>query len=126
MSKKSSNFAAGFEKRLMIIDFPNMTVQSLPNFKGGEKEFSVQMFDDGSCKIMHGILIPGASIGLHTHDTNSEIMFILAGKGTLIDDGEEKIIRAGQCAYCPTGHSHSLINSDDKEDLEFYACVPEK
>ncbi len=28
----------------MIIDFPNMNVESRPNFKGGEKELSVQMF----------------------------------------------------------------------------------
>ena len=110
----------------MIVDFPNMPVNLIPNFKGGEKEFSVQMFDDGSCKIMHGILIPGASIGLHTHETNSEILFVLAGKGTLIDDGEAKPLRAGQCAYCPKGHNHSLINTDEKIDLEFYATVPEQ
>ena len=109
----------------MIIDFPNMNVQSLPNFKGGEKEFSVQMFDDGTCKIMHGILIPGASIGLHTHDTSAEILFVIAGNGTLLDDGEQKPIRAGQCAYCPKGHNHSLINTNETTDLEFYATVPE-
>ncbi|MBP5290133.1 MAG: cupin domain-containing protein [Paludibacteraceae bacterium] len=110
----------------MIIDFPNMNVQSLPNFKGGEKEFSVQMFDDGRCKIMHGILVPGASIGRHTHETNAEILFVIAGCGTLIDDGETKPIRAGQCAYCPKGHSHSLINTEEATDLEFYATVPEQ
>lgn len=110
----------------MIVDFPNMPVKLIPNFKGGEKEFSVQMFDDGACKIMHGVLIPGASIGLHTHESNSEILFVLSGRGTLIDDGEEKHIRSGQCAYCPKGHNHSLINSSETEDLEFYACVPEQ
>lgn len=109
----------------MIIDFPNMPVELIPNFKGGEKEFSVQMFNDGSCKIMHGTLIPGASIGLHTHETDAEILFVIAGKGTLIDDGTPKPIQAGQCAYCPKGHNHSLVNSDDKQDLEFYACVPQ-
>jgi len=110
----------------MIIDFPNMPVQLIPNFKGGEKEFSVQMFDDGACKIMHGVLIPGASIGLHTHELDAEILFVLNGNGTLIDDGENKPIRAGQCAYCPKGHSHSLMNTDESEDLEFYACVPKQ
>jgi mannose-6-phosphate isomerase-like protein (cupin superfamily) len=103
-----------------------MNVESRPNFKGGEKELSVQMFDDGMCKIMHGILIPGASIGLHTHDTNSEILFVVAGNCTLIDDGETKQIRAGQCAYYPKGHNHSLINTDENADLEFYATVPEQ
>ncbi len=109
----------------MIIDFPNMIVESLPNFKGGEKEYSVQTYNDGECKIMHGILIPGASIGEHAHETNAEVIFVIAGSGTLIDDGEKKVLRAGQCAYCPKGHSHSLINSSETDDLEFYACVPE-
>jgi len=103
-----------------------MPVELKPNFKGGEKEFSVQMFDDGACKIMHGILIPGASIGLHTHDTDCEILFVVAGQGTHIDDGAEKPIRAGQCAYCPQGHSHSLVNTHETLDLEFYACVPKQ
>jgi len=84
------------------------------------------MFDDGACKIMHGILIPGASIGLHTHETNSEILFLIAGQGMLLDDGEEKTLRAGQCAYCPKGHNHSLINTSESVDLEFYAVVPEQ
>jgi quercetin dioxygenase-like cupin family protein len=109
----------------MIIDFPNMNVQALPNFKGGEKELSAQIFDDGKCKIMHAILIPGASIGLHTHEGSAEVIFILSGNGTLLDDGETKTIRAGQAAYCPEGHNHSLINTDETQDLEFYACVPQ-
>ena len=56
----------------MIIDFPNIPEQRLPNFKGGEKEYIARMFFDGQNRIMYGRLEPGASIGLHTH---------LAGQG---------------------------------------------
>lgn len=107
----------------MIIDFPNMPVEVLPSFKGGEKELSLQSFDDGKNKIMHGILMPGASIGLHKHEQDSEILFVLSGKGLLIDDGKELKIVHGQCAYCPVGHEHSLINSSEDTDLEYYAVV---
>ena len=41
----------------------------------------------------------------------------------LFDDGVE-YVEAGQCHFCPKGHSHSLIN-ENEEPLEFYACVPE-
>lgn len=140
MSKKNSNFAVDFggltrvrrrsnrtnTNEDMIIDFPNMPVEVIPQFKGGEKELSVQTFFDGVNKIMHGILIPGASIGLHTHEENSEILFVLAGKGTILEDGEEKVLRHGQCTYCPKGHSHSLINTSEDRDLEFYAVVPQQ
>lgn len=110
----------------MIIDFPNMPVELKPNFQGGEKEFTVQMFNDGQNKIMHGVLTPGSSIGLHTHTTSSEILFLISGHATLLDDGEEKTLLPGQCAYCPKGHNHSLINPSETEDVEFYACVPEQ
>jgi mannose-6-phosphate isomerase-like protein (cupin superfamily) len=33
-------------------------------------------------------------------------------------------VEAGQCHFCPKGHSHSLIN-EGPEDLVFYATVPE-
>lgn len=51
----------------MYIDFDGMQTKELPNFKGGEKTFRADMFDDGDTKIMRGRLESGASIGLHTH-----------------------------------------------------------
>ena len=56
----------------MIIDFNRMEATDIPNFKGGEKEFNVKMFWDGTNRIMKGKLIPGASIGEHTHEENCE------------------------------------------------------
>ncbi len=107
----------------MIFDFTKEKFVCKPNFKGGEKHYDVKMHDDGLNKIMNGKLVSGASIGLHTHEVDSEIIFILSGKGkVLFDDGEERV-EAGQCHYCPKGHSHSLIN-DGEEDLIFYAVVP--
>lgn len=110
----------------MIIDFPNLPMESYPSFKGGEKELSAQMFFDGTNRILHGILEPGASIGMHTHETNSEILFVSAGHGTIIEDGVASPIHVGQCTYCPKGHTHSLVNSSEDQDLEFYAVVPEQ
>lgn len=107
----------------MTIDFNTMEFADFPNFKGGEKSLNAQMFWDGTNRILHGILIPGASIGQHTHEENSEILFVIKGEGTIIDDGESKPIVAGQCTYCPKGHSHSLVNTSEA-DLEFYAVVP--
>lgn len=102
-----------------------MEVSVIPNFKGGEKEFRAQMFWDGTTRIMKGCLIPGASIGEHIHEGNSEILFVLSGEGTIIDDGAASPIVAGQCTYCPKGHRHSLVNTGC-EDLVFYAAVPKQ
>lgn len=109
----------------MIIDLKNMETTVLPNFKGGEKEYHAKMFFDGTNRIMHGTLEQGASIGLHTHETNSEAIYVLSGKGRVIFDDGEEMVAAGQCHYCPKGHKHSLIN-ESEEPLVFFAMVPEQ
>lgn len=106
----------------MIIKFEDMDFVANPNFKGGEKQLDAKMFFDGVNRIMSAKLVPGASIGLHTHDGGSEIIFVLTGAGKVLIDGGEERVRAGECHYCPKGHTHSLIN-DGKEDLTFYAVV---
>ena len=66
----------------MKIEFDKIGTSVLENFKGGEKELSADMFFDGTNRIFKGRLIPGASIGLHTHDDSCEVIFILSGTGT--------------------------------------------
>ena len=110
----------------MLVDFPNMPVEVVPSFKGGEKEISLQSFSDEHNKILHGILIPGASIGLHRHEGNSEVLFVLSGHGVVIEDGVEHVLRHGQCTYCEEGHEHSVVNTSEDEDLEFFAVIPQR
>ena len=107
----------------MNIDFSEMELSVLPSFKGGEKELCAKMFFDGTNRIMKGLLIPGASIGMHTHEDSSEIIFITSGRGSVILDGDSSPVYAGLCHYCPKGHTHSLVNDSDA-DLEFLAVVP--
>ena len=116
----------------MTIKFDEMEVSVMPNFKGGEKEFAANMFFDGTNRIFKGRLIPGASIGVHTHDDSCEVIFILEGNGTILErepDAEESTTRkvtAGDCLYCPKNHTHSLMNTSEESDLVFYAVVPKQ
>ena len=112
----------------MLIEFDKMETTVIPHMRGGEKEVSANMYTDALGKIMRGRLIPGATIGMHTHETSSEIIYILSGKGKILyDDGYEPL-EAGSCHYCPKGHAHSLMNDspEDGEDLCFFAVVPEQ
>lgn len=108
----------------MIIDFEKTEQKIFPNFNGGEKEFKSLMYNDSGIKIMKGTLVKGASIGMHTHKTNSEIIYVLSGKGKMHYDDTVEILSAGMSHYCPKGHSHSFLNEND-EDLVFFALVPE-
>ncbi|MBS5660760.1 MAG: cupin domain-containing protein [Clostridiales bacterium] len=107
----------------MIIDFKRIKSETIKQMRGGEKEVTASMFVDDNNRIMYGKLEPGASIGMHTHETNSEILYILQGRGKMIYDDTEEKLEAGICHYCPKGHSHSLIN-DRNDDLIFFAVVP--
>ena len=109
----------------MLIDINAIEEKAVPHMRGGEKEANLRTCDDGLCKIMRGRLVPGASIGLHTHETNSEIIYILSGTGKVLCDGAYEPLSAGSCHYCPKGHAHSLINDSDGE-LAFFAVVPEQ
>ena len=87
------------------------------------------MFFDGTNRAFRGTLIPGATIGMHTHEDGCEMIFILSGRGTILEQVPESTevtshpIAAGDCLYCPKGHAHSLQNTDAAEDLVFYAAV---
>lgn len=108
----------------MKISFDALEEQVHENFKGGEGVFKQRIHEGNYNKIMKGTLTPGSSIGLHTHDTNSEIIFIISGVGTMEYDDMLEVLEPGDCHYCPPSHRHSLKNNGT-EELVFYAVVPE-
>lgn len=107
----------------MKLDFNNIELKILKNFNGGEKELQANMYVDDTNKIFRGKLIPGASIGMHTHEFNEEVIYILQGNAKFLYDDTVEYVKAGECHYCPKGHSHSFIN-ETNEDIIFFAVVP--
>jgi len=109
----------------MLIDFDQIEESIIHNYRGGEKDTITKIFTDKYIKVMLGKLEPGASIGRHLHENNSEIVYILRGYGIeIIDDMQEKL-NTGMCHYCPKGSTHSLVNNGN-EDLVFFAVVSEQ
>ena len=108
-----------------MIDFSKIEETSLQNFYGGEGALIASMFTDDKNRILKGTLVPGATIGLHTHETSSEIIFILSGNGKAVLDGAEEKLKPCDCHYCKKGSQHALVNDGD-EDLVFYAVVPQQ
>ena len=108
----------------MTLNFEQMGEKSFPNFKGGEKSLKAAMYAAPEIKIMRARLEPGATIGLHTHDTSAEIIYILSGTATVVTPEGDEVVSAGQCHYCPKGGAHSLQNRSG-EEIAFFAVVPE-
>ena len=107
----------------MKINFNEIPTEVLPQFLGGEKELTRQLFCDELNKVMKARLIPGASIGMHCHTTSSEIILITQGGGHVLYEGQQIPLTAGDVHYCPKGHAHSLVN-DSADVLDFVAVVP--
>ena len=108
----------------MLIKLDCMNDEVFPNFLGGEKEITARIYQDDNVEILWAKLAPGASVGMHTHKTNSEVIYVLSGTGKMLMDDTVEILSAGDCHYCPQGHSHSFIN-ESEEDLVFLGVVPE-
>ena len=108
----------------MIIDFSEIKPVDIDGFKGGKGILTARNYVDEQCKIMKHSLAPGASTGLHCHEGNCEIIFVLSGEATIHYDGKVEKAVAGQMHYCPEGHSHYMENLTEKE-LVYFAVVPE-
>ena len=108
----------------MIINFKEIEAKHVDGFKGGKGDFVTKLADDGNVKIMLNTLPAGSSIGIHTHNGNCEVMYILKGEITFIYDGKEETAYAGDVHYCPCNHTHTAENRTN-EDAEFFAIVPE-
>lgn len=109
----------------MLIDFSKITELEAAGFKGGEGSLLRRPSGDERCTIMRGRLLPGSSIGMHTHTDSCEIIYILSGTASITMNGEPETVAAGQVHYCPKGGTHTMKNHGDSE-LCFLAVVPKQ
>jgi quercetin dioxygenase-like cupin family protein len=65
-------------------------------------------------KVTFGV---GSSIGVHKHENEEEIFYILSGKGRLNIDGIDYEVKPGDSVITKSGSSHSFRNIHDKEKL---------
>ena len=107
----------------MLLDFAKIPVEPVANMRDGKGTVLLQKTVQGPVKVMRGVLPPGATIGMHSHETNCEVIYILSGTGQVLCDGVQEPLGPGACHYCPKGHGHSLQNTGPLP-LEFFAVVP--
>ena len=69
------------------------------------------------------VLVPGASIGYHSHVGNEETIVVLSGRAKCTDDGEVYEMAPCDATICRENHFHSIENLSETEDLEVMAIV---
>jgi mannose-6-phosphate isomerase-like protein (cupin superfamily) len=82
--------------------------------------FEVTDFDSRLSVVAFDTLPPGAEIGLHHHRAEEELYIIVAGDGTVIVDGTDTPIRAGDVVLTKPGSSHAVRNTS-ASDLSLIA-----
>jgi len=104
-----------------------METEHKENLRGGQGIAELKhLFKEelpAKCRICAHITLPeGASIGYHTHDTETEIYYFLKGNGTVDDNGEKKPVSAGDAMHTGGGKGHAVYNTGTG-DLEFMAVI---
>lgn len=109
----------------MVKNFNDIEAVQNPRFKGGEGEVLIRTaVADGKVKIMQITIPADATIGMHTHNGNSEEILIVQGRGHFITGGLREDVHAGDAYYCSENSTHTFINDGDGP-VVFFAVVPE-
>jgi mannose-6-phosphate isomerase-like protein (cupin superfamily) len=90
-------------------------ITSFTYFVDCEKEKNVRM-------IAELTLLPGASIGYHKHDSETEYYLIVSGNGLVNDNGNDVTVKAGDSIITGNGAGHSIKNTGNVP-LVFHAII---
>ena len=69
-------------------------------------------------------LSPGAKTQAHQHPRTEEIYYILAGKGLMAIEGEQREVSIGDGIAIPAGKRHQIWNSGTEDLVFLCCCVP--
>ncbi len=106
----------------MIIDFTNLQENKINNMRGGEGYIKMIKHTDEKNTIAHIVIPCNCSIGIHTHETDQEIIYVISGEGICIEDNIQYSLKKGQVNYCPNKANHSIKNTSN-QDLELFAVI---
>jgi mannose-6-phosphate isomerase-like protein (cupin superfamily) len=111
----------------MIIRRNEMRTEEKNQMRGGEGTVGFVHFTEGSA-MKHARLLaeltlpPGASIGYHQHDNETEYFIFVSGSGMVNDNGAEVPVKAGDVMVTGNGASHGVKNTGSVP-LVLYAVI---
>ena len=82
--------------------------------------FRQVLFTGRHCQLVLMSLKPGEEIGMEVHDNVDQFFRFEAGEGKVIIDGEEHLVKDGDCVIVPAGSQHNIINTSAQKGLQLY------
>ncbi len=80
----------------------------------------------GAFAVLHVIKPSGSSTPPHSHDTETELSYVLSGWLGVETEGRTVAVGAGDFALLPPGRPHRLFNDSGAVEREFLLCAPAK
>jgi mannose-6-phosphate isomerase-like protein (cupin superfamily) len=101
---------------IMIVQRNAMKIEKREKVLGGEGIATYTYFvprdTEKNARLLAEIsLEPGASIGYHQHDNETEYFIFTSGSGLANDNGTERFIKTGDVMITGNGASHSVKNT---------------
>lgn len=106
-----------------------MKTESRENMRGGDGVVTITNILEkgeykGAARLLGTITLePGCSIGAHVHENEEEVFYIIEGTATYNDNGETKILKAGDSCICLDGETHSIANREESGKLVLFAAI---
>jgi len=108
---------------MIVRDYRDVEAKSSPEAAGVSLRWVVAREDGAPRFAMRVIEVePGCATPHHQHWWEHEV-FVLAGRGVVRGEGEERAIEAGSVVFVPGEERHQFINTGT-EPLRFICMVP--
>jgi mannose-6-phosphate isomerase-like protein (cupin superfamily) len=100
----------------MIVQRAAMQTEIKEHMRGGEGSVHFAYYvpndtEQNARMLAELTLEPGSSIGYHQHDNETEYFIFTAGAGVVVDNGEERPVKAGDVMITGNGGAHSVENT---------------
>jgi len=94
--------------------------QEDPRFPGVAIQLLISKAHTNAASLIRGRVAPGSEIATHTHETETELVYVLAGTAAMTVGKDTFPLKAGSGQLIPSGMPHSLKNTGDT-DVEIIA-----
>ncbi len=88
-----------------------MYIEDIDNLALANDNFRRVLYTRIHSQLVIMSLLPGENIGMETHPTSDQILYIITSEGTAIVDGEIKPIAQHSIIFIPAGSEHDIINN---------------
>jgi mannose-6-phosphate isomerase-like protein (cupin superfamily) len=100
----------------MIVQRAAMQTEIKEHMRGGEGSvhftYYVPNDTEQNARVLAELTLePGSSIGYHQHDNETEYFIFTAGTGVVVDNGEDRPVKAGDVMITGNGGAHSVENT---------------